>query len=254
MSNNETQIKHKFIAGGISGVTEVICTHPIDLIKTKLQEASQKNIVINDPIKFFYNKYRLHGIRYMYSGFFPRMIGIIPMRLTFWGVQGNCNEYLKRYEMADKNRLILAGMLGGSAQTLIDNPIETMKIRQMTSTINSYKTMNNVLFSGFKPTLARNVLFAGILNYTINITPSDNYGVHFLKGAVGGFIGSVITQPLDYIKTEQQRLVKNKRSIIDIIIKDYKFFMVGTMPRAILGFLNMGIGATVYTVITNHIL
>ena len=80
------------------------------------------------------------------------------------------------------------------------------------------------------------------------------YGIHFLKGAIGGFIGSVITQPLDYIKTEQQRLVKNNRTIIDIIIKDYKFFMVGTMPRAILGFLNMGIGATVYTVITNHIL
>ena len=53
MSNNETQIKHKFIAGGISGLTEVICTHPIDLIKTKLQEASQKNMIINDPKKFF---------------------------------------------------------------------------------------------------------------------------------------------------------------------------------------------------------
>ena len=253
MSNNETQIKHKFIAGGISGLTKVICTHPIDLIKTKLQEASQKNMIINDPKKFFYNKYKLHGFRYMYSGFFPRMMGIIPMRLTFWGVQGNCNEYLKKYNITDKDRLILAGMLGGSAQTLIDSPIETMKIRQMTSTINSYKNINNILFSGFRPTLARNVLFAGILNYTINITPSENYRVHFFKAAIGGFIGSVITQPLHYIKTEQQRLVKNNRSVIDIIIKDYKFFMVGTLPRAVLGFLNMGIGATVYTLVAKHI-
>ena len=139
MSNREADnVKYRFISGGISGLVEVTCTHPIDLIKTKLQEASQKNIVINNPIKHFYSKYRLHGIKYMYSGFIPRIVGVVPMRFVFWGVQGNCNEYINNYNICDTNRLILAGIIGGSAQTLIDNPIESMKIRQMTSTNNTY--------------------------------------------------------------------------------------------------------------------
>tara|TARA_Y100000389_G_C17444908_1_gene510954 strand:+ start:55 stop:822 length:768 start_codon:yes stop_codon:yes gene_type:complete len=255
MLKSERQVKDKFIAGGISGIIEVISTHPIDLIKTKLQEASQKKMVINDQKIFFYNKYKLYGMSYMYSGLFPRILGIVPMRFIFWGVQGTSNEYLKQYNMIDKNRLILSGIIGGTAQTLVDNPIETMKIQQMTSTTNSYKLSKNILFSGFKPTLARNVLFAAILNYTVNISPSsENYGTHFLKGAAGGFIGSVITQPLDYIKTEQQRCIMNNRSIMDIIIKDHKFFMVGTLPRAILGFLNMGIGVSVYNILLKHFL
>ena len=54
MLKSERQVKDKFIAGGISGIIEVISTHPIDLIKTKLQEASQKKMVINDQKIFFY--------------------------------------------------------------------------------------------------------------------------------------------------------------------------------------------------------
>ena len=85
------------------------------------------------------------------------------------------------------------------------------------------------------------------MNYTVNISPSDNYGINFLKGAVGGFIASIITQPIDYIKTKKQRITLHQRSITDIIRSEYKFLMVGTMPRAILGFLNMGIGVSVYS-------
>ena len=172
------------------------------------------------------------------------------MRLVFWGVQGTSNEYLKKYNLNNTNRLILAGIIGGSAQTLIDNPIETIKIRQMTSNNSSYNISKNIIFSGFGSTLSRNTLFAATLNYIVNISPSDNYIIHFFKGAMGGFIASIITQPLDYIKTEKQRFVTNKRSIVNIIITDYHKLMTGAMPRAILGFFNMGIGVTTYTFMT----
>ena len=254
MSNDTSSIKSKFIAGSISGITEVICTHPIDLIKTKIQEASQKNIVINDPIKYFYGKYKFYGFQYLYNGFIPRIIGIVPMSFIYWGVQGNSNEYLKKYNIKDSSRLVLSGILAGSAQTLIDNPIETIKIRQMTSTKKSYIISKNVIFSGFGPTLSRNSLFAAIVNYTIYISPSENYSTYFFKGALGGLIASILTQPLDYIKTEKQRVTINKRSIKNIIISDYKFFMTGAIPRATLGLLNMGIGITIYTFMTKHIL
>ena len=253
-TNKINNINHKFIAGGISGIVEVLCTHPIDLIKTKLQETSQKNKIIKNPINFFYNNYKLHGIQYMYQGFIPRIMGVVPMRLIFWGVQGNCNEYLQQYNISDTKRLILSGIIGGTAQTLVDNPIETIKIRQMTSVNKSYNISknlsNNILFVGFGPTLVRNSLFAAIFNYTVNISQSENYGINFIKGAIGGFIASIITQPIDYIKTEKQRITNHQRTIRDIIVSDYKFLMTGTMHRGILGFLNMGIGITVYSFIT----
>jgi hypothetical protein len=254
MTNNDsTNIKYRFISGGISGIVEVVCTHPIDVIKTKMQEASQKkvpNVLMNNPTKYFYNKYRLHGIKYMYAGFIPRIIGIVPMRFVFWGVQGNSNEYFKNYKINDTNRLILSGIIGGSAQTLIDSPIETMKIRQIINGTKTYIPHKSIFFIGFIPTLYRNTLFAAILNYTVNISPSDNYATYFLKGAFGGLIASIITQPLDYIKTERQKFTINQRSIKDIIINDNKLLMVGTTPRAILGFFNMGIGITIYTLMT----
>lgn len=250
MSNKDsTNIKYKFISGGISGIIEVICTHPIDLVKTQLQAASQKNIVIKYPIKYFYKKYKLYGIPYLYAGFVPRIIGIVPMRLIFWGVQGTSNEYLKKYDLYNSQRLILSGLIGGTAQTMIDNPIETIKIRQMTKNNSQFILSKNNIFSGFGPTLFRNTLFASTLNYIVNISPSDNYIIHFLQGAIGGFIASIITQPLDYIKTEKQRFT-NPRSIYNIIRTDYYKLMTGAMPRAILGFFNMGIGVTTYTFMT----
>jgi len=186
----------------------------------------------------------------MYKGFIPRALGIVPMRFVFWGVQGTSNDQLKKYNMSDTYRLILAGIIGGSAQTLVDNPIETMKIRQMTSKNNSYKISKNILFLGFGPTLMRNAMFAAIMNYNINISLSEDYTSNFLKSATGGFVASIITQPLDYIKTEKQRITLHQRTIKEIIISDYKHLMVGALSRAILGFFNMGIGFTVYSSIT----
>ena len=172
------------------------------------------------------------------------------MRFVFLGVQGNCNEYLKNYNISDSRRLILSGIISGSAQTLIDNPIETMKIRLITSVNHSYMVSKTTLLIGFAHTLARNSLFAAIMNYTVNKSPSENYGINFLKGAFGGFIASIITQQIDYIKTEKQRITIHQRSIGNIIISDYRFLMVCATPRAILGFFNIGIGLTIYTFMT----
>ena len=88
-TNKINNINHKFIAGGISGIVEVLCTHPIDLIKTKLQETSQKNKVIKNPINFFYNNYKLHGIQYLYQGFIPRIYGCSSYENYY---SGECKE------------------------------------------------------------------------------------------------------------------------------------------------------------------
>ena len=71
----------KYYAGAISGIIEVVLTHPLDFIKTKRQEYIQNNLNMNN----FYKKVYGGNISNLYSGIFSRLIGIIPMRLSFWG-------------------------------------------------------------------------------------------------------------------------------------------------------------------------
>jgi len=251
------EIKLKLLSGGISGIIEACSTHPLDLIKIKLQESAQKNKKINNTIEHFKLKCHVHGRSYMYRGILPKLIGIFPMRLAFWGTQDISNESLKKYNITKKDRLILSGIFAGTIQTLIDNPIEILKIRQMTSkNINPITILRKNYFKGFAPTLVRNTVFATIINSGSNFNSSENHFINFLKSATSGFIASIITQPIDYIKTEQQRFHnKNKcRTISNIIINDYRNLMVGALSRGTLGFFTMGIGFTTYTFISKNII
>jgi len=69
----------------------------------------------------------------------------------------------------------------------------------------------------------------------------------FAAGAVGGFIGSVISQPFDVVKTEMQRFrgdSKNGMMTIfsDIYRRNPAELFTGTIMRGTMGFVNMGVG------------
>ncbi len=70
----------KYYAGAISGVIEVILTHPLDYVKTKRQEYKQNNL----SLKIFYRNLYNGNLKNLYTGVFSRLLGVIPMRLTFW--------------------------------------------------------------------------------------------------------------------------------------------------------------------------
>ena len=60
----------------------------------------------------------------MYAGFIPRIVGVVPMRFVFWGVQDSMNSYLKHYRLNRINKSLLIGITAASFQTIIDNPID----------------------------------------------------------------------------------------------------------------------------------
>ena len=66
------------------------------------------------------------------------LLQILPTYINYKDPNEVADIFTPIPNISDKNRLVLAGIIGGSVQTLVDNPIETMKIRQMTSTNNSY--------------------------------------------------------------------------------------------------------------------
>ena len=70
----------RYLAGGLSGIIEVITTHPIDYIKTKKQEYIQTNKEITPK---FYKEITDGKFINSYRGVVPRILGVVPMRLIF---------------------------------------------------------------------------------------------------------------------------------------------------------------------------
>ena len=73
---------------------------------------------------------------------------------------------------------------------------------------------------------------------------------------LGGLLGSVLTQPIDYVKTQQQRS-NDKRSILTILREtskdNYKKLYIGGFYRALLSICSMGIGFIAYEYFTDII-
>lgn len=242
----------KYIYGGISGFCEVCVSHPIDFYKTKIQELNlQKKSLSNNSNfnNFIYNNINNNGIKSIYSGFVPRITGTIPMRTIFWGTQYHINSVCDDYNISSYNKYIITGMGSGLAQSIIDTPIEVMKIKQMTGSnkINIYK-----LYDGFFFTSSRNMIFSTSVFIGNELSKKYDKLTNFIITGISAFTACIITQPLDFFKTEVQRY-KLKNTNINYMYylnKDnYKLLFSGTIPRASMGFINMGIGAMVFNLL-----
>jgi Mitochondrial carrier protein len=248
-----------FIAGGISGVFEVSASHPLDVVKTAMQDkATSVEKVRMNSYQYLLDRFRRGGIRHMYHGYIPRVIGVIPMRAMFWGAQSITYRQLEPYGMKESMRATLAGLAGGLAQTLIDNPIEVMKTRMITSShLHSNPTpiahISGPRFPGFGPTLFRNIGFMIMVTQFTTSYSGDSSLVKFALAGAGGFAGSILTQPIDYVKTRVQSANPDGRRAFRIfsegIRKNPKVLMVGAIPRASLSFVNMGVGYLAFSLL-----
>lgn len=246
------------IASSLSGIIEVAVSHPLDRIKTEMQIVTLNNSKSNilTTVKHIYKNNKIKGF---YSGIIPRFIGIVPMRLMYWSSMTLSSDYINqnknflnshniKYISLNASNFIInliPGLVTGIAQSLIDNPIEVAKIKMMSGS-SDIKISN--LYQGFNYLLARNILFAIPVAYSIK-----NYGKEnpFLAGSLGGLIGSIISHPFDVIKTERQRN-KNikcelkKITLTQMIYKNPSGIFSGLTMRCSLSFINMGIGFLVF--------
>jgi hypothetical protein len=264
--------ENMYVASCISGCLETFLTSPLDRIKTEKQietlEKSKKNIKTQtsflNTIETIYTKN--NGIRGFYVGIMPRLIGIIPMRLTYWTTMTTTSDYVynnkkqieKEYsKYIPQNGLniimnIIPGIMTGMAQSIIDNPIEVAKIKLMSNGKSEIKISN--MYQGFGYLMTRNIIFAIPVAYSIK-----NYGNEnpFIAGAVGGLIGSIISHPFDVIKTERQRYIEKdnntKITIRSMIKKNPIGLFSGLTMRCSLSFLNMGIGSIAFNYFYNRL-
>ena len=242
------------ISAGISGIIESIATHPIDRIKTKIQEISLETKTkcnITSAINIIYKQNKISGF---YSGLVPKIIGMVPMRTIYWTSMTKMNQIVENKHQIVK--YIFPGLVAGSIQTIVDTPIEVMKIQLMTKKIheksNNKINLNTIknLYSGFYPNLMRNCIFAISVASTIKLFGNKKENT-FIAGATGGLIGSIISQPFDVAKTELQRCKNNNQSrpnkqtfqiMKNIATTNFSQLWAGGSMRCCLAFFNMGIG------------
>jgi hypothetical protein len=202
----------------ISSFVEVVITQPLDVIKTHRQAGTTNQL-----------KY---DFKSLYRGFIPRAVGNIPSRSVFLFSQ----DYLK-FKLDKKYHMFAVPTIAGFAQTLVDTPVEIMKMNQI------FLNRNTFYYAGFVPHCLRNIIFLGFV-FNMKEKGKEHNSVLYMSlyGAVGGLLGSYISHPLDTIKTIKQ----SQRSVKLIHLKDY---FRGAHLRAGMGFINMSISLTMFELI-----
>ena len=80
IEKNLSLVNKRIKASVISGIAEVVATHPIDYWKTVVQSNKSKSLFKQNP----------------YRGVGVRLLGVVPLRVTFWNTLNYCRE--KKYD------------------------------------------------------------------------------------------------------------------------------------------------------------
>ena len=106
------------IAGGTAGMTAVICTYPIDILKTRVYISKKGST--SSVLKSMHNNWNSVGIRSMYKGMGVNLLSVIPnMALSFTSY-----EYIRKWLRVNTElSIIWVSMLSGALSGCFDNTI-----------------------------------------------------------------------------------------------------------------------------------
>ncbi|QHS76747.1 citrin [Saccharomyces paradoxus] len=225
---------YNFSLGSIAGCIGATVVYPIDFIKTRMQ-AQRSLAQYKNSIDCLLKIISREGIKGLYSGLGPQLIGVAPEK----AIKLTVNDFM-RNRLTDKNgRLsllpeIISGASAGACQVIFTNPLEIVKIRLQvqsdyvgeniqqaneTATQIIKKLGLKGLYNGVAACLMRDVPFSAIYFPTyahlkkdlFDFDPNDKTKRNRLKtwelltaGAIAGMPAAFLTTPFDVIKTRLQ--------------------------------------------------
>lgn len=153
-------------AGAIAGFTAVVSLHPLDVVRTRFQVndgrtgASPNIHVYKNTTHALYTIARMEGLRGLYAGFFPAVLG----STVSWGLYFFFyNQAKQRYMKGDDVQLspalhMVSAAEAGSLVCLCTNPVWVVKLRLQLQT-SSHQIRK---YSGFADTLKTIVKEEGV--------------------------------------------------------------------------------------------
>eukprot|EP00658_Telonema_sp_P-2_P049131 TRINITY_DN3735_c0_g2_i1.p1 TRINITY_DN3735_c0_g2~~TRINITY_DN3735_c0_g2_i1.p1 ORF type:complete len:313 (-),score=70.35 TRINITY_DN3735_c0_g2_i1:263-1201(-) len=235
----KTLLKH-LVAGGAAGLMESSVCHPLDTIKTRMQNRGAGGSTTG-PITTAVQMVKKGGVTSLYKGLTAVQCGIVPkMAIRF----SSFEQY--KLLLADKDgkvstmRTLTAGIMAGTTEALlVVTPAEVCKIRiqsqyhsmmdPMAMSSSDIKYRNAIqtamlvvkeegpgaLWKGAGPTVLRQASNQGI-NFTTYQSMKRKWleyskqselapWQHLLMGGLSGGVGPLFNNPLDVVKTRMQR-------------------------------------------------
>jgi hypothetical protein len=116
----------KLAVGGVAGVVGVSATFPIDIVKTNLQGQTRSSgkAQFRGPIHCFRHILATEGIRGLYRGLPPTLMGVLPEKAIKLAVNEQLREYLQEPNgTLPLTKQVLAGAGAGLAQVIATNPV-----------------------------------------------------------------------------------------------------------------------------------
>jgi hypothetical protein len=160
----------EFMCGAVGSGVATTFTHPLDLLKTRVQTAALGSRVRLWPTAL--GIMEIHGVRGLYAGFSASIL----RSLTFSSARlGSYNhiKHLTTHHLRDMWAVcstytcsIIAGAGAGAFASVIGNPAETIKVK-MQSGEHSYRGLGHAFAVIFKTEgLLRGLAFKGLLAHT----------------------------------------------------------------------------------------
>lgn len=193
-----------FINGALSGACGVIISHPIDTIKTSLQN---KKPILYTPIS-------------LYRGILPAISGVGFEKAFVFGTYNNTYKFLENNNVNNNLLNPISGAISGLTASLVVTPAERLKILSQSGKdikLQDFRLSN--LYRGISATITREI--PGFATYfTVYNKLKDNYVnqynhlplyMSFLYGGIAGATSWFGIYPQDVIKTRMQTQTCNEK-------------------------------------------
>ncbi|KHJ35466.1 putative mitochondrial nicotinamide adenine dinucleotide transporter 1 [Erysiphe necator] len=129
------------IAGSLAGFMSGLVTCPLDVIKTKLQAQggfrlqnngrNPSNIVYQGMIGTARVIWQQDGIKGMYRGLGPIILGYLPTWAVWFTVYGRSKQLIARYVESKNFVNFWSSIVAGACSSMVTNPIWVIKTRLM---------------------------------------------------------------------------------------------------------------------------
>eukprot|EP00249_Psilotum_nudum_P010301 c22461_g1_i1 orf=429-1511(-) len=291
--HSHNEVWKEFVWGGLAAAFGESMMHPIDTVKTRMQSGGkfinsfQRSTRFNEVLKLVLKN---DGPRGLYRGITPGMTGSLATGATYFGFIEMTKQWMQARHPNLSGPVVdfWAGALGDTLGSIVYVPCEVIKQRMQVQGTQSmwnscttgkgastfkpeyqyYKGLLHAarsiirqegytgLYTGYGPTLARDVPFAGLLivfyellsNWAQEMRPHERPSnveefalsgfEDLVMGGVAGGMSAYLTTPFDVIKTRLQiqgstRRYKGWRDAFQTISKDEGIsgFFKGSVPR-----------------------
>ncbi|VEU20078.1 DEKNAAC100025 [Brettanomyces naardenensis] len=122
---------YSFVLGSIAGAIGATLVYPIDMLKTRMQNQRGKG-VYKSYLDCFQKIIRNEGLRGVYSGLLPQLVGVAPEKAIKLTVNDAVRRLGRNHSPHGDITMpweILAGSCAGACQVIFTNPLEITKIR-----------------------------------------------------------------------------------------------------------------------------